>query len=62
VKTVKLSDCSIIRMVAGGETRHPIVIHNGCVKEWIGFGWIVLRGATAEDKNTFPVVMEGGGW
>ncbi len=48
---------SSLRMVAGGEKTHPIVIDSGVVKEWIGFGWIDLREATDDDRTTYPEVL-----
>lgn len=57
-KTIKRAELSTLRMVAGGEKRHPQVIEAGRVKEWIGFGWIDLREATADDLATLPHIID----
>jgi hypothetical protein len=53
-KTIPVSKLSTISMVAGGEKRHPKVIHEGILKNWVGFGWVNEREATEEDKQTYP--------
>ena len=45
-------------MVAGGEKRHPIVIDDRTVREWVGFGWIDLRRATSADFSKYPCVKD----
>jgi len=58
IKTVKASDLSLLKMVAGGEKRHKIVVDtDGILKEWVGFGWINLRQATEADRERWPRVM-----
>lgn len=56
--TVKRSDLVTVRMVAGGEARHPVVIDDRTVKEWVGIGWIDLRRATADDYTKYPTVKD----
>jgi len=53
---MKTADVSTIRMVAGGERKIKRVIHDGFLKEWIGFAWIVLRRATKSDSKRHPTV------
>jgi len=43
-------------MVAGNETKYKIVIDNGVLKEWVGFGWLELRKTNSQDLKRFPVV------
>lgn len=57
MKTVHISDVSNIRMVAGGEKRHPIVIIDGIVKEWVGIGWIGDLPPTPEEAEKYPTVV-----
>jgi hypothetical protein len=57
-RTVKRSKLSRIHMVAGGEKRHPTVILDGNVKDWVGFGWIDLGPADDEDREKYPVVVD----
>lgn len=56
--TVTRSALSTVRMAAGNEKRHPIVIDDRTVKEWVGFGWIDLRRATAADFTKYPCVKD----
>lgn len=55
-RTVSYDDVSLIAMSTGGQRRHPIIIHEGIVKEWVGIGWIDLREATPDDKQKYPEV------
>lgn len=56
--TVRRTELATILRVAGGEKRHPIVILDGVVREWVGFGWITLDPATDEDRMKYPTVVE----
>lgn len=56
--TVLRRELSLIRMAAGGEKFHPIVIDDRTVKEWVGIGWIDLRRATADDYTKYPIVKD----
>jgi len=56
MNTIPASKCSTIAMVNGGEKTHPMIVHNGVLKEWVGIGWIKLRDATDSDKLTYPTV------
>lgn len=55
---VRRSQLATIRMVAGGEKRHPIVIDRAHVKEWVGIGWIDCGPADAEERAKYPRVIE----
>lgn len=55
-KRIHAERLSNLAMVAGGEKSITKVIDDGVVKEWVGFGWVDLRAATAEDRKTLPVV------
>lgn len=57
MKTVKLSKCTTIAMVSGGEKTHPRVVHNGKVKQWVGFGWIEISTATKKDLILYPTAV-----
>lgn len=59
MKTVHIDDVSNIRMVAGGEKRHPIVILDGILKEWVGIGWIGNLPPTDEERAKYPIVVRG---
>lgn len=56
--TVLRRQLATVHMVASGENRHPIVIDDRTVKEWVGFGWIVLRRATSDDFTKYPIVKD----
>jgi hypothetical protein len=58
LKTIPASKLSTISMVAGGEKKHPRVIHEGILKNWVGFGWVNERKATNKDKQTYPTAIE----
>lgn len=55
---VQRRELTTIRMVAGGENLHPIVIDDRTVKEWVGIGWIDLRRATSDDFTKYPIVKD----
>lgn len=55
---VQRRELTTIRMVAGNENLHPIVIDDRTVKEWVGIGWIDLRRATADDFTKYPLVKD----
>lgn len=57
-KTVKINECSNIRMVCGNEKKFDSVIHNGILKDWVGIGWIDVRKATKEDYKKYRTVKE----
>jgi hypothetical protein len=58
VKTVRASDLTLLKMVAGGEKKHRIVVDtDGILKEWVGFGWVNLREATKADRERWPRVV-----
>jgi hypothetical protein len=56
-KTVKRSELTNLKMVAGNEKRYSTVIIDGYVKDWVGFGWVTLDKATAADKKKFPTAV-----
>lgn len=65
-RTVKIKDLSTVSMVARGDklpghkgvnevsTR---VIHDGILKNWVGFGWVDERRATRADKQRYAVAI-----
>jgi hypothetical protein len=55
--TVPVANLSSLKMVSGGEKKHPVVIHNGYVKTWVGFGWVTGRKATKKDTETIPTAV-----
>ena len=58
ITTVNASDLSLLKMVAGGEKRHKIVVDtDGILKEWVGMGWINLRAASQADRERWPRVV-----
>jgi hypothetical protein len=57
---VAAKELSTIAMVNGNESKYKIVIDNGVLKEWVGFGWIILHGGvTPEDSKKYPTVERG---
>jgi hypothetical protein len=56
--TVKRSDLSTWKMVAGNEDNIPVVIDGNVKREWVGIGWIDAGTATDEDKAKYPTVIE----
>lgn len=59
MKTVKRSELSNLRMVAGNELKyHTVIMEDGVVKEWVGFGWVGEDQATKEDRKLYPTVVE----
>ena len=57
--TVKAEDLSIMRMTMGGEKKYTKVIHKGVLKEWVGIGWLTLKGKpTREDYKRYPRVVD----
>ena len=56
MKTVKRSQLSTVRMVAGNEKKYQRVIDNGIIKNWVGFGWVDERDATDKDHEKYPKV------
>jgi len=58
ITTVHASDLTLVKMDAGGEKRHKIVVDtDGILKEWVGFGWIDLRPASEADRGRWPRVV-----
>jgi len=58
MKTVKINQLSILRMVAGNEKRYPRVILDDSVEEWVCFGWVTVRTATDEDREKYPTAID----
>ncbi len=56
--TVKRSELSSMKMVEGNEKKFSKVIDGGVVKEWVGFGWLMLGLANADDEKTLPKVVD----
>lgn len=53
--TIKRAELSTIKMVAGGEKKHPVVILGGDVRRWVGFGWVNEGKADAEDRKNIQL-------
>lgn len=47
-----------IAMTSGGELRHPRVIMNDQVMQWVGIGWHDHGKATKADKRALPLVVD----
>lgn len=56
MKTVKRSELSNIRMVAGNEKKYQKIILDGVVKEWVAIGWIEIDDYPDTDK--YPTVID----
>ena len=54
-KTVKRSELSNMKMVAGNEKKFDAVIVDGHLKEWVGIGWIDCGEATPDHYKKFPI-------
>ena len=50
------SELSYKRMVQGNQRKYPLVIDDTAVLEWSGSGWVLLRPAQPEDRETLPAV------
>lgn len=57
-RTVKRSELSTIRMVAGGEKRIDRVIIGDRVHNWVGFGWVDEGKATKANFKKYPTVED----
>lgn len=57
-QTIKRSELTNLRMVAGNEKKYSVVIIDGVVKEWVGIGWIEIREPTEEDRKTLSTVVD----
>jgi hypothetical protein len=55
-KTIEPSKLSTMAMVAGGEKRHPKIVHHGHVRHWVGIGWVNEGPAQAPRDNQLPRV------
>lgn len=58
MKTVKRSEVSNLRMVAGNEKKYTHIIDDGVLKAWVGIGWITVRQATDEDLKSHPTLED----
>jgi len=58
MKTVKVSELSNLKMVAGNEKKYQRVIQDGIVKNWVGFGWIDEGEASKKDLEMYPTVED----
>jgi hypothetical protein len=56
MKTVKRSELSNMKMVAGNEKKYDAVIVDGVVKEWVGIGWIETD--AKPDPKKYPTAVE----
>jgi hypothetical protein len=58
LKTVKIGELRNIRMVGHNEKKYPQVIFGDRVHDWVGFGWVDSREATAEDYENLHVAID----
>lgn len=58
VKTVKASELSNLKMVAGNEKKYSAVIIDGSKKQWVGIGWVDEGPATDDDRRKYPEVVD----
>lgn len=57
MKTVKASQVTNLKMVAGNENRISRVIDHGVLREWVAIGWITIRKAIKADFKRYPKVI-----
>ena len=57
METVKATELSKFRMVAGNEKIYRFVIDEGIVKDWVGIGWVDIGPATEKDYEKYPTVV-----
>ena len=57
METVRATELSKFRMVAGNEKIYSLVIDEGIVKNWVGIGWVDVGPATEEDYKKYPTVV-----
>lgn len=57
--TVRKSEMSTWAMVTGGEKRHPRVIFDSHVMQWVGFGWVDEGDADGNERSVLPLVIDG---
>jgi len=55
---VKATELSTIKMVANNEKIYSRVIHDGRVKNWVGFAWVDEGKATDKDYENYPMVIK----
>ena len=58
MKTLTRSQVGNTNMIAGNEKKHPRVILDGFVMNWVGFGWIEEGKATNKDRKKYPTVID----
>lgn len=56
---VALSELTNMKMVAGNEKKYDTVVIGGIVKQWVGIGWVGEDEATDEDRDKYPVAVDG---
>jgi hypothetical protein len=58
METIKRSELTNLRMVAGNERKYDNVIIDGVLKNWVGIGWVEIRTATPADKRKYPTLED----
>lgn len=53
---IPLEATTNIAMTTGNELRFIKIIDCGYIKEWVGFGWIVIAEASHEDFMSLPFI------
>jgi hypothetical protein len=62
IKYIGIAEVSKVKMASGNEKKFSKIIDPEVVfrvKEWVGFGWVDIREATADDFKKFKVVKRG---
>lgn len=59
VRTVHISELTRSKMVGENERKYRNVIDGDALIEWVGFGWIMIRPATPEDRRMYPTIVRG---
>ncbi len=57
-KAVTLKEVGNIAMVNGNEKKHPRVILDGDVMNWVGYGWVDEGKATDADRKKYPTLVD----
>lgn len=55
-KTISAKRCSTLAMVTHND-EPDLVIDEGMVKRWVGFGWVTEREAKKRDYKEYPLVV-----
>lgn len=59
MKTIKFSELKRLSFCNSKDLPKKIIV-DGIVREWMGIGWLdTEKPPTADEKRTYPVVVEG---